>query len=175
MTSQRNVSLKSATREDVSRVSGWLADDAASAIGFGVYSSGEAAHYGGAGDAATDEEFAKEIEDPARVTLSVYDAGDHVGEVHIHLEEGLGDGQLSMIFGSRRHWRGCAAAGLRAALAVAFGDYGLYRVWAEIPESNFSARSAFEAAGFHHEGTLRKGGEGADLVVLGLLAADYSS
>lgn len=175
MSSQRNVSLKNATREDASRVMGWVADESAAASGFGVYSSGDAAHYGAAGDAATDEEFAKHMEDPANVTLSMYDGGDHIGEVHVHLEEGLGDGKLSMLFGSRRHWRGYGGAGLRAALAVAFGDYGLYRVWAEIPESNFSARSAFEAAGFHHEGTLRGGGEGAHLVVLGLLAADYSA
>ena len=172
MSSQRNVSLRSATRDDATRVIEWVADEAA-AVGFGVYSAGEAPHYGGAGEAATDEEFAKEMEDPANVTLSVYDGDEHIGEVHVHLEEGLGDGKLSMLFGSRRHWRGFGAAGLRAALAVAFGDYGLYRVWAEIPESNFSARSAFEAAGFHHEGTLRN--EGAHLVVLGLLAADYSS
>ena len=172
MTSQRNVSLKSATREDASRVTEWLSGRSAAANGFGVYSSGESARYGDA--AAADEEFAKEIEDPSRVALSVYDGDEHIGEVHLHLEEGLGDGKISMLFGNRRHWsRGYGAAGLRAALAVAFNDYGLYRVWAEIPEANFSARSALESAGFHHEGTLRK--EGAHLVVLGLLAADYSA
>lgn len=171
MTSQRNVSLKSATREDASRVSEWLAGRSAAANGFGVYSSGVSARYGEGG---ADEEFAKEIEDPSRVALSVYDGDDHIGEVHLHLEEGLGDGKISMLFGNRRHWsRGYGAAGLRAALAVAFKDYGLYRVWAEIPESNFSARSALESAGFLHEGTLRK--EGGHLVVLGLLAADYSA
>ena len=171
MTSQRNVSLKSATREDASRVSEWLAGRSAAANGFGVYSSGAPARYGEGG---ADEEFAKEIEDPSRVALSVYDGDDHIGEVHLHLEEGLGDGKISMLFGNRRHWsRGYGAAGLSAALAVAFKDYGLYRVWAEIPESNFSARSALESAGFLHEGTLRK--EGAHLVVLGLLAADYSA
>lgn len=174
MTSQRNVSLKSATREDASRVFEWLASRSAAANGFGVYSSGEAAHHGSAGEAAADEEFAEGMENPSSVTLSVYDGDDHIGEVHIHLEEGLGDGKISMLFGNRRHWsRGYGAAGLRAALAVAFNDYGLYRVWAEVPESNFSARSAMEAAGFIHEGTLR--GEGAHLVVLGLLAADYSA
>ena len=171
MTSQRNVSLKSATREDASRVSEWLAGRSAAANGFGVYSSGGAARYG---EGAADEEFAKEIEDPSRVALSVYDGDDHIGEVHLHLEEGLGDGKISMLFGNRRPWsRGYGAAGLRAALAVAFNDYGLYRVWAEIPEANFSARSALESAGFLHEGTLRK--EGGHLVVLGLLAADYSA
>ncbi len=183
MSSQQTVSLRSVTREDVSRVRQWLRDEDLAASWFGRYSYGEAAHLGYRPDAmetATDEEFARAVEDPSHVTLSIYTGqNEHIGEVHLGLEESLGDGQLSILFERRERWNQAVGyAGVRAALDLAFSDYGLYRVWVDIPEFDFAARSVFERIGFVHEGTLRKsrphGGSRSDSVVLGILAAEYS-
>ena len=183
MAEQPQVSLREVTRDDVTRIRRWLEDEEVAASWFGMYSYGEGAHLGyrpSEMETATDEDFARAIEDPAHVTLSIY-AGqeEHIGEVHIGLEEALGDGQLSILFGARNRWNeGYGTAGVRVALDVAFNEYGLYRVWVDIPEFDFAARSVFEQLGFVHEGTLRKSrphhGARSDSVVLGLLAAEYS-
>lgn len=184
MMERRDVSLREVTREDVTRIRRWLEDEDVAASWFGRYSYGEAAHLGyrpNEMETATDEEFAQAIEDPSHVTLSIYSGEDgHIGEVHLGLEESLGDGQLSILFGSRDRWsQGYGLAGVRAALDLAFNDYGLYRVWVDMPEFNFSARAVFEQIGFVHEGTLRKSrphqGSRSDSVVLGILATEYAS
>ena len=183
MSRHRNVLLRSVTREDVSRIKQWLEDEEVADSWFGRYSYGEPAHLGyhpNELEHATDEEIAKALEDPSHVTLSIYtDREEHIGEVHIGLEEALGDGQLSILIGRKDVWnQGYGTAGVRAALDLAFRDYGLYRVWVDIPEYNIAARALFERAGFVHEGTLRKSRphEGArfDSVVMGILAAEYA-
>ena len=183
MSRNRNVSLQPVTREDVSRIRQWLEDDEVSHSWFGRYTYGEPAHLGYSPselERATDEEFAAALEDPAHVTLSVYtEDGEHIGEVHIGLGEALGDGHLSILIGRKDVWnRGYGTAGVSAALDMAFKEYGLYRVWVDIPEFNQGARAMFERVGFVHEGTLRKSRphEGArfDSVVMGILATEYS-
>ncbi len=185
MAANRNVLLKSVTREDVTRIGKWIADDAAANSRFGRYGYGDAAPRGATLDQlerATDEEFARSLEDPSHVTMSIYtDEGEHIGEIHIGLEDALGDGHLSIIMGRPRQWtRGYGAAGIRAALALAFDDCGLYRVWVDIPEGNLTARTLFERVGFAHEGTLRNnnrhsGESSGSSVVMGILAAEYSA
>ncbi len=183
MSRHRNVSLRSVTREDVSRIKQWLEDEEVVDSWFGRYSYGEPAHLGyrpNELENASDDEFAAALADSAHLTLSIYtDAGEHIGEVHIGLEEALGDGQLSILIGRKDVWnQGYGTAGVRAALDLAFRDYGLYRVWVDIPEYNRGARVVFERVGFVHEGTLRKSRphEGArfDSVVMGILATEYS-
>ena len=182
MSSRQKVTLRSVTRDDVSRIRRWLDDDEVSGSWFGRYSYGEPAHLGYRPqdlEHATDEEFARAFEDESHVTLSVYTESDeHIGEVHISLEEVLGDGQLSILIGRKDLWRrGYGTSGVRAALDAAFDDYGLYRVWVDIPEYNLAARAVFDHIGFVHEGTLRKSrpheGSRHDSVVMGILAAEY--
>ena len=183
MRARRTVTLRTVTRDDVSRVKAWLEDEETADNWFGRYGYGEAAHLGyrpADADEATDDEFAAMLEDPAHLTRSVYTGeGEHIGEVHLGLEEALGDGQLSILMGVRNRWtRGYGVPGIQAALDLAFNEYGLYRVWVDIPEFSQAARSLFERVGFIHEGTLRKsrprGGARFDSVVMGILAAEYA-
>ncbi len=182
MPMNRTISLRQVTREDVSRIRQWLDDDEVADSWFGRYSYGEPAHLGYRPqemEEASDEEFARILEDPDHLTLSIYtEDGDHIGELHITLEEALGDGQLSILIGRKDLWhRGYGRASVHAALDTAFNEYGLYRVWVDVPEYNMPARALFEGVGFVHEGTLRKSrpheGSRFDSAVMGILAAEY--
>ncbi len=183
MSSDQTITLRQVTREDVSRIRQWLEDDEVAESWFGRYSYGEPAHLGyrpNDMENASDEEFTSVLEDPGHLTLSIYSGqGDHIGEVHLALEEVLGDGQLSILIGRKDLWnRGYGRASVRAALDTAFNEYGLYRIWVDIPEYNMAARALFERLGFVHEGTLRKSrpheGSRFDSAVMGILAAEYA-
>ena len=178
----QSVILTTVTRSDVTRIREWLEDEDVSELWFGRYSYGEPAHLGYHPvelEAASDEEFNQVLDDPEHRTFSVYTGeGIHIGETHIAIEESLGDGQLSVLIGRKDMWHhGYGTSAVRSALDVAFGEYGLFRVWVDIPEYNTAAILLFEHLGFVHEGTLRKSRphEGAryDSVVMGMLAAEY--
>ncbi len=182
MPRNRTITLRQVAREDVSRIRQWLQDDEVSGSWFGRYSYGEPAHLGYRPhemEKASEEEFLRTLEDPDHLTLSIYtEEGEHIGEVHLTLEEALGDGQLSILIGRKEVWnRGYGRASVRAALDTAFNEYGLYRVWVDVPEYNMAARALFEGLGFVHEGTLRKSrpheGSRFDSAVMGILAAEY--
>ncbi len=179
---QQNVVLTAVTRPDVTRIRQWLEDDQVAELWFGRYSYGEPAHLGYHPvemEGASDEEFHQVFDDPEHRTLSVYTGeGEHIGEAHIAIEESLGDGQLSILIGRKDMWHlGYGTAAVRAALDLGFGEYGLFRVWVDIPEYNTAAVLLFEHLGFVHEGTLRKSrpheGSRYDSVVMGMLAAEY--
>ena len=94
---------------------------------------------------ASDEEFQRVFDDPEHQTLSVYAEGEHIGEVHIAIEESLGDGQLSILIGRKDMWHhGFGTAAAQAALDLGFGEFGLFRVWVDIPEYNAAAKTLFE-------------------------------
>ena len=61
---------------------------------------------------------------------------------------------------------------------LAFTEWGLYRLWVDVPEYNKAALLMFEHLGFVHEGTLRKSrpheGSRFDSVVMGILATEYT-
>ena len=180
---QQNVVLKTVNREDVSRINQWLADDEVSESWFGRYAYGNPAHLGyhpEEMEKASDEEWHRVFDNPEHRIESVYTPeGDHIGEIHIAIEESLADGQLSILIGRKELWhQGYGTAATRASLELAFDEYGLYRVWVDIPEYNDAARHMFSHLGFVHEGTLRKSRphEGArfDSVVMGILGAEYS-
>jgi RimJ/RimL family protein N-acetyltransferase len=63
-------------------------------------------------------------------------------------------------------------------LEIAFGDYGLERVWAQVLADNDAALRAQGAAGFRREGYLRnhlfKAGSFHDVVILGVLANEWN-
>ena len=129
----------------------------------------------------SDAEWDRIFEDPEHRILSVYTPeGEHIGEVHVAIEESLGDGQVSILIGRKDLWHhGYGTAAIRATLDEAFSEWGLFRVWVDVPEYNTAARNLFEHMGFVHEGTLRQSrpheGSRFDSVVMGMLAAEYES
>ncbi len=179
----QEINLQTVTRDDVTRIARWLEDEEVSESWFGRYAYGDPAHLGyhpNEMDDVSDEEWEEVFDNSEHRILSIYspEAG-HIGEVHIAIEESLGDGQLSVLIGRKDLWhQGYGSATARRALETAFVEYGLYRVWVDIPEYNMAARHMFAHLGFRHEGTLRKSRphEGArfDSVVMGLLANEYA-
>lgn len=180
---QPKVSLRQVTHDDVSRIRRWLNDEDVSESWFGRYSYGDPAHLGYHPDrveSASPEEWERIFENPEHRILSIYtEEGDHIGEVHIAIEESLGDGQLSILIGRTDMWhRGYGTAGVQATLDMAFNELGMYRIWVDIPEYNEAARTLFTHLGFVHEGTLRKSrpheGSRYDAVVMGMLSTEYA-
>ena len=178
------IELRKVTKEDVSRISEWLADDAVSENWFGRYSYGDPAHLGyhpEIADQFSEEKWEETFSNPAHIILSIYTVeGSHIGESHIAIEESLGDGQISILIGDREMWHhGYGTAALKQTLEQSFSKYGLFRVWADIPEYNNAALNMFQHLGFKHEGTLRKSrphaGSRFDSTIMGMLSNEYNS
>ena len=178
-----SVDLRPVTREDVADIRQWLSDDQVSESWFGRYSYGDPAHLGYHPEEVEDvseEEWERTFTNPEHPILSIYTAeGDHIGEIHVAIEEALGDGQISILIGRRDQWhRGYGTAAMMAVLDMAFDAWGLYRVWVDVPEYNQAAMGMFHHLGFVHEGTLRKSrpheGSRFDSVVMGMLATEYT-
>ncbi len=179
----QTVTLRTISRDDVKRIRQWLDDPEVSDNWFGRYSYGDPAHLGYHPERienASDEEWRRIFDDPENRMMSVYTSGgEHIGEVHIVIEESLGDGQISILIGRKDLWhQGYGTAAIRATLKRAFTDWGLFRVWVDVPEYNTAAIALFERNGFTHEGTLRKSrphhGARFDSVVMGMLSAEYA-
>ena len=181
--SERRVTLEHVSREDVSRINNWLSNDEVSESWFGRYSYGDPAHLGYHPERIndlSDEKWKEVFENPEHRIFSVYnEERTHVGEIHIAIEESLGDGQISILIGEQESWHmGYGRSGLKETLDLCFGVYGLYRVWADIPDYNSAAQNLFEHMGFTHEGTLRQSrpheGSRHDSVVMGMLQTEYN-
>lgn len=178
-----HVTLRRVTREDVVRLRSWLEDEEVSETWFGRYSYGDPAHLGYHPEQiedASDEAWERVFNDPEHRILSIYNQDDeHIGELHVAIEETLGDSQFSILIGRKDLWhQGCGTAAMRTGLDMAFNEWGLYRVWVDVPEYNKAALEMFEHLGFVHEGTLRKSrpheGSRFDSVVMGMLATEYA-
>jgi RimJ/RimL family protein N-acetyltransferase len=177
------VSLRDVARVDVSRIRQWLEDEEVAESWFGRYSYGDPAHLGyhpSEMENASQEEWDRVFDDSEHVILSVYtEEREHIGEIHIALEESLGDGHISILIGRKDMWhRGYGTEGMKAVMDVAFNEYGLYRLWVDIPEYNKPALAMCTHLGFVHEGTLRKSrpheGSRFDSVIMGILATEYA-
>ncbi len=74
--------------------------------------------------------------------------------------------------------RGAGRAAQALGLEIAFGEYSLQRVWAEVLAGNEVALRAQAAAGFRREGYLRchayKHGEFRDVALLAILASEWA-
>ena len=74
--------------------------------------------------------------------------------------------------------RGAGRAAQALGLELAFGAYGLQRVWSEVRAGNEVALRAQAAAGFRREGYLRrhayKHGEFHDVALLAILASEWA-
>jgi len=179
---EKKILLKHVSRGDVDRVRDWLKDEEVVESWFGRYSYGNPAHLGYDPQNAAelpDSRWNEIFENPEHRIFSIYTTeGDHIGETHIAIEQSLGDGQISILIGDKEKWhQGYGRAGLKTTLEISFYEYNLFRVWADIPEYNTSARNMFDHLGFTHEGTLRQSRphEGArhDSVIMGMLATEY--
>ena len=182
--SDQKILLQHVTRNDVKRINSWLSSESVAESWFGRYSYGDPAHLGyhpGKVDSLSIEEWDMIFENPEHRIFSIYtDNNEHIGEIHITIEESLGDAQISILIGEQSHWhQGYGTATLKAILDITFQSYGLYRVWADIPDYNVAAKLLFENIGFVHEGTLRKSrphdGMRHDSIIMGMLSSEYSN
>ncbi len=179
--------LRDVSREDVERVAGWILDTEVSEAWFGRYSYGDSAHLGydpnkmvDASESEWDAVFHDPHSNPRREIFSIYTRiqDEHIGEAQIAVEEGIGDGQASVLIGRKDLWhQGYGTASTFTLLEHAFDEVGLYRVWVDVPEYNKPAVNMFSHIGFIHEGTLRKSrpheGTRFDSVIMGMLIDEF--
>jgi RimJ/RimL family protein N-acetyltransferase len=131
-------------------------------------------------DSLSTAEWDTIFENPEHRIFSIYTPdNDHIGEIHITIEQSLGDAQISILIGDADHWhQGYGTATLAATLDIAFNTYRLFRVWADIPDYNIGATHLFENIGFVHEGTLRKSrpheGVRHDSIIMGMLSTEFN-
>ena len=182
--SEQQIYLKHVTRADVKRVQQWLTDDRVVESWFGRYAYGNPAHLGYHPEqieGITEDEWNKIFENPEHIIFSVYNESDiHIGEIHVAIEESLGDGQISILIGDAESWsQGYGTAALRETVNLALVTFGLYRIWADIPEYNEAALALFSHLGFTHEGTLRQSrpheGSRSDSVIMGMLRTEFEA
>lgn len=181
--SVKSIELRTVSKEDVIRIEKWLKDDEIAEAWFGRYSYGDSAHlaYNPSEAASFSNKKWKEVfEDSDHKILSIYASGEHVGEVHLAIEEALGDGQLSVLVGRKDLWhKGFGSAATSKMIELGFREYNLFRIWVDVPEYNKNAISLFRQFGFIHEGTLRQSrphdGARFDSVVMGILKNEYTS
>ncbi|MDP6770808.1 MAG: GNAT family N-acetyltransferase [Anaerolineales bacterium] len=176
------IELLPVTRKDVARIISWLQDEEIIDNWFGRYSYGDPAHLGYHPEKILDSsenEWERIFDNPEHRILSVYTKqGDHIGELHLAIDGGLGDGHLSILIGRKDLWhKGYGTASMKAGLHKSFNEWELYRVWVDVPEFNKPARSMCEHLGFVHEGTLRKSrpheGSRFNSVIMGMLSNEY--
>ena len=179
---EAKINLRKVIKEDIARINQWLADDKIAENWFGRYSYGDPAHLGyhpENANAFSEQQWTETFSNPEHIIFSIYTTNDvHIGESHIAIEESLGDGQISILIGDREMWhKGYGTSALTATVEKAFTDFGLFRIWADIPEYNEFALRMFEHLGFRHEGTLRKSrpheGSRYDSIIMGMLSNEY--
>ena len=189
------VTLSSATREDVQRLAEWLNDEEVNSSWYGMGEDGHPLHIGYSPHlilSASDEEWQRVFEDEDRKIYSIHtksgeaageghpvQAGDHIGEGQLVIEMPLLEAQLYIIVGRKDLWHHhYGTMGLISLLDTAFQDLGLHRVWADIPSYNEHALQMFRHVGFVLEGHLRKthrkNDEWYDSYAMGLLTDEYS-
>jgi len=176
------VELKTVSREDVLKIQEWLQDDEVAESWFGRYSYGDSAHlaYDPAKAVSFSENKWKEVfEESDHKIFSIYSGGEHIGEVHLAIDEALGDGQLSLLVGRKDLWhKGLGSSAASKVIEFGFSQLGLFRIWVDVPEYNTKAINLFKQFGFVHEGTLRQSrpphGARFDSVVMGMLKSEYT-
>ena len=177
----QHIELREVSREDVLKIHEWLQDDEVAEAWFGRYSYGDSAHlaYNPEKAASFSELKWKEVfEDSDHKIFSIYTGEEHIGEVHLAIEESLGDGQLSVLIGRKDLWhKGFGSSATNKIIEFGFDQIGLFRIWVDVPEYNKKAINLFRQFGFIHEGTLRKSrphhGARFDSVVMGILKSEY--
>ena len=177
----QHIELREVSREDVLKIHEWLQDDEVAEAWFGRYSYGDSAHLAYNPEKAasfTEAKWKEVFEDSDHKIFSIYTDGEHIGEVHLAIEESLGDGQLSVLIGRKDLWhKGFGSSATNKIIEFGFDQIGLFRIWVDVPEYNKKAINLFRQFGFIHEGTLRKSrphhGARFDSVVMGILKSEY--
>ena len=187
MKKNENINLKNVLKEDIHRIIKWLEDKDIYENWFGKYTYNEPAHLGyepkkmiNATESEWNEVFHDPHHEPHRSIFSIYLNNEHIGESQLSIDESLGDSQISILIGEKKHWH--KGFGTEAALALlehSFLNLGLYRCWVDIPEFNDNAIKLFEKIGFIHEGTFRKSrpknNQRYNSVIMGMLIEEYTS
>ena len=184
MPMRKAIQLTSVSKEDVTRIKDWLKDTEISENWFGRYTYGDPAHTGYHPDQAiefTDEKWEAIFNNEDHPIFSVKtEDNTHIGEVHLVIDPGLGDAQISVLIGDKTYWhQGYGTSATLELMKKAFNELKLFRIWVDIPVYNENALAMFKHIGFVHEGTLRKSrphfGSRFDSVVMGLLANEYNT
>jgi RimJ/RimL family protein N-acetyltransferase len=178
----RTVRLQPVTREDVRRVAQWLDDPDVADSWYGKNLDGIPIHIGYQPkemvDAPTDAWAEKFLGEQRRIYSIYVDGEGHIGEVQIEMEEPLRNAQVFVLLGRKDLWHhGYGSTAMARALGIAFGDLGMHRVWADVPEYNEPATRMCKQIGFELEGRMRgtrfKDGKWYDSVVMGMLVDEY--
>ena len=87
--------------------------------------------------------------------------------------------EIGWVFHPAVHGRGFATEASKALLALAFGELGAHRVFAELDAANEASARLCEILGMTREATLRQrdyvDGEWHDVVIFGLLASEFEA
>jgi len=178
-----DIRLQTVTREDVSRLAGWLADPEVNAYWYGLDEAGTPLHIGYAPNAllqASAAEWQQLFDDDGRRIYSIYsNDGEHLGEAQLVLSWPLLEAQLFLLIGRKDLWHHhYGTSALVQLLDQAFGTFDLHRVWVDVPEYNQHALDMFRQVGFVLEGHFRrahrKDNEWYDSIAMGLLADEYT-
>ena len=95
------------------------------------------------------------------------------------LSRGIGP-ELAVLVGEPSAWgKGVAGEAERQACEIAFNEFGVHRIHAEIPATNIPAQKVVTRLGFRHEGTMKKAivrpdGQ-VDNQIWGLLPEDFAN
>ena len=107
--------------------------------------------------------------------------GNYVGNVVFdQIDRRASTARMSIYLGDQNaRSRGVGTTAIYLALAKAFREQHLYKVWLTVHAENAAAKKVYENLGFRVEGTLREafvlGTRRLDAFYMGLLAAEFST
>ena len=177
------VALSTVEREDVQRVSEWLADRDINTSWYGLGDDGHPLHIGYSPQQilqASATEWSQVFENEDRKIYSIHSPeGEHVGEGHLVIEWSLKEAQLFILIGRKDLWHlHYGTSALMRMLDEVFTNLELHRAWVVVPEYNEHALQMFRHLGFVLEGHLRrthrKDNDWYDSFAMGLLTDEYS-
>ena len=177
------VVLSPVVREDVQRISDWLADREVNSSWYGLGEDGQPIHIGYNPHEilqVSTSDWDQVFQNEDRRIYSIYSPeAEHIGEGQLVIEWALQEAQLFILIGRKDLWHHhYGTSALLQLLDEAFTGLELHRVWADVPEYNENAIQLFRHVGFVLEGHLRrthrKEGEWYDSSAMGLLFDEYS-
>jgi len=113
------------------------------------------------------------------LAICLVDTDEHIGNVYLRNIDWVGrHAELHILIGSAaQRGKGYGKEAIELALAHAFNDLGLERIYLFVLASNETAQRLYRKCGFIEEGRLRKHaykqGEFIDVIVMGLLKSEW--
>ena len=176
------VQLRHLSREDIQRITRWLADEEVSSRWFGHYACGDPVHRGYEPQlmlSAADEDWVRVFDrDRRRLIFSIYSGDEgHIGECQA-VFEGEGEVEISLLVGRKDLWhRGFGAAAAIQLLDRIFYDFPMEQAWVSIPQDNIAALRLFNRLGFSYvsDRVLCQTPDGGELrsTIMALPASEY--